>query len=55
MEKCVCVEVLTNVTADSLLCAATVKKVRRGNIEYIDKRKDYHPLMFVDTDILHSS
>jgi hypothetical protein len=51
---CVCVEVLTNVTADRVICV-TVKKVRRGSIEYIDKRKDYHSLMFMDTDILHSS
>jgi hypothetical protein len=50
---CVCVELLTNVTADRVICA-TVKKVRRGSIEYIDKRKDYHSLMFMDTDILHS-
>lgn len=49
-----CVEVLTNVTADRVICA-TVKKVRRDSIEYIDKRKDYHSLMFMDTDILHSS
>jgi hypothetical protein len=54
MEKYVCFEVLTNVTADRLLCG-TVKKVRRGSIEYIDKWKDYHSLMFVDTDILHRS
>jgi uncharacterized protein YfaT (DUF1175 family) len=51
MENCVCIEVLTNVTADRVICA-TVKKVRRGSIEYIDKRKDYHSLMFMDTDIL---
>ena len=54
MENCVCVEVLTNVTADRVICA-TVKKIGRGSIEYIDKTKDYHSLMFVDTDILHSS
>jgi transposase len=48
--KSVCVEVLTNVTADRLLCG-TVKKVRRVSIEYIDKWKDYHSLKFVDTDI----
>ena len=48
----VCVEVLTNVTADRVICA-TVKKVRRGSIEYINKRKDYHSLMFMDTDIFY--
>ena len=46
-----CVELLTNVTVDRVICA----KERRGSIEYIDKRKDYHSLMFMDTDILHSS
>ena len=40
MEKCLYVELLTNVTADRVICE-TVKKVRRGSIEYIDKRKDY--------------
>jgi hypothetical protein len=38
MENCVCVEVLTNVTADRVICAI-VKKVRRGSMNILTKGK----------------